>query len=223
MMSIRKFIFTTGKLFLLATIPILMLLGVRFLAGADFILGLTIQFWIFVSFVLLIAGFCQLGIDGRGVIQLNYRNILVIVFAVIIGIFYWITGQTFLAWLFLGSVYVLFLGWITSIGSGFPGWKKLLLEGIFLSLAGLLPALVNQIETRFSTEEFFVALEVVGLMVFWLCLRISFSLWNRGKTQVQSRPKLQIRRGWIFTILGLMIFTGAIFIVIKISTEFLSS
>ncbi len=220
MTDIRRFLNSLGKLIFLALVPTLALLGIRFLADAPFDWRALLQLGLFVSVVLLIAGGCQLGADENRILQFHPGAILLILFIINIGVFYWLSGNTLLAWLLLGGIYILLLGWVTSLGSGLFLMNRVLLEGFFIALAGLLPTLLNQIETRFSTEEFFVALEMVGLIVFWIFLRGVFAFWVRGKPQNIHPAKWQIRRGWLLATLGLATLAGIIFTALEYQRSF---
>ncbi len=208
MKNIRQTIFSVGKLIFLALFPTLAVAGLQYLAGALFEWRIFIQVGFFVGIVLLLAGACQPRVNENGAIQFHPLATLPGLFIVGTGLLYGLTNDTSLAWLLLGSIYVLLLGLAAALGSGLHWLKRSLLEVFFMIVAGLLPTLLNQIETRFSTEEFFVALESLGLMIFWLFLRGTFAIWMRGKRKDVQPAKVHIRRGWLLTALGLAAFTG---------------
>ena len=216
----RQFLYSLGKLLLLALIPTLGLLAIRFLAEADFDWDIILQLGFFVIAILLAAFLCQPGINANARLQFHPPAIGLIIFTIITGIIYFQYENTLMGWLLIAGIYSLLLGWVFVLGSSLPIWKRLFLEGTFMAVAGVLPPLLNQIETRFSTEEFFVVLEVASLMVFWLLLRGMYALWMKKREQETHLAKFQIQRSWFLTGLGLIAFAGTIFTGLKYQSSF---
>lgn len=193
-----------------ALLPTLVLTGIRELSGADFEWAVFLQIWLFVTGVLYLAPICQPKAAGRELIQFQPASIGIILITPGLGILYWLTGNTLIAWLLLAGMYALVLGWLAALGSKIPFWRRLLLEGAFTLATGLLPTLIVQIETRFSSEEYFVALESITLMIFWLALRGMFALSTRRNPTTLAVSEWQIQRRWIILGLafGLLAFGG---------------
>jgi len=186
-----------------ALLPTLVLTGIRGLSGANFEWAIFLQIWLFVFVVLYLAPICQPKAAGRELIQFHPASIGLILIAPGLGILYWLTENTLIAWLLLACMYALVLGWVTTLGSNIPLWRRLLLEGAFTLATALLPTLIVQIETRFSSEEYFVALETAILMIIWLALRGMFALSKRRNSTTLAVSGWQIQRRWI--ILGLIL------------------
>ncbi len=201
MMRLPPNLIPTGRLLGAALLPTLVLTGIRELSGADFEWAAFLQIWLFISGVLYLASICQPKSAGRALIQFQPASIGLILLTPGLGIFYWLTENTLMAWLLLAGMYALALGWVAALGSKIPLWRRLLLEVAFTLATGLLPTLIVQIETRFSSEEYFVALESASLMIFWLALRGMFALSTRRNPTTLAISGQEIQRRWI--ILGL--------------------
>ena len=96
---------------------------------------------------------------------------------------YVIAPLTVVAWLALASFFVLLL-WLDTIFSAQRRfWQRWSVHGLLAAVAGAAPVLLNQAETRFSDEEFFIALQALELAGIWLALLLATRLLGR-----QFRP-----------------------------------
>ena len=87
-----------------------------------------------------------------------------------------------LAWIGLGLFYAVLLQ-LDAILAGRGGrLHRLTLHLLPALCAGALPVILNQMQGRFSDEEFFVALQVLALSVFWLLLLVPYRRLVRAKT-----------------------------------------
>lgn len=204
----------------MALLPVLFLVGIRYLSNAVDDWKVFLQMWIFFSVVLLMASLSHPHMTKNREVQFQPASIGFVLISLSVGILYWFSPGTFLAWLLLGCVYSLLLGWITIFGLGISWGNRILLEGAFTIVSGLLPASLNQIETHFSTEEFFVALEVAGLMTLWLVLRGTYALWTHTKPNKSSPAKLQMKSNRLLFGLGLLIVIGIFFIGLEYQRSF---
>jgi hypothetical protein len=80
---------------------------------------------------------------------------------------------TIFAWLFLALYYIYLIVSAellikSKVGLRISGWL------ILFASAGAIPGLINQVILRFSEEEFYTALMVVFLCIFWLVLWLSY-------------------------------------------------
>ncbi len=129
---------------------------------------------------------------------------------------------TFFAWLFLALYYIYLiiraeLLMRSRMGLRLFGWLIL-----FVS-AGAVPGLINQINLRFSEEEFYTALMVVFLCLFWLISWLSyhFFLFPQRQNEVAEFPSLGNARN---TILNLVILLGIlVFSIIRYQKSFYPS
>lgn len=76
------------------------------------------------------------------------------------------------SWLLLGGWYGLLVQLDRLMSIGLTKLPALLLRLYFTVLAGVVPVALAQMESRFAEEEFFVAVQVMALALFWLMLRI---------------------------------------------------
>jgi hypothetical protein len=122
-------------------------------------------------------------------------------------IVYAFTESTYLAWIATAAFFSLLLR-ITSIGEHNQRlWKHWSTEITLFSAASLLPVITEQIVTRFSSEEFYVAVETIFLGVFWLCLRFSLSILSKSLNGFLPDPSPQ-RNGFSTAIVaGFLILT----------------
>lgn len=129
-------------------------------------------------------------------------------------------GLTFFAWLFLAFYYIYLIICAESlmrsrIGLRLFGWLIL-----FVS-AGAVPGLINQINLRFSEEEFYTALMVVFLCIFWLVLWLSYHFFLSPHRKSEEATKTPLRSNAINTILNLLILIGIlIFSIIRYQKSF---
>ncbi len=98
------------------------------------------------------------------------------------AILYIVSEHTLAAWILITAFYIILLGYVVCLSAKTPVWKRIIIEIWLTIAAGVVPVLFDQIETRFSSEEFFVALQSLVLMLFWVFLRLSYaliaSIWN---------------------------------------------
>jgi hypothetical protein len=110
------------------------------------------------------------------------RNALVVGLGATGALWYALSGATVGAWLLVGAWLWLWL-WLDAHlipdrqrYPGFAAWPITWALRLWLAgLAGAAPVVLGQLETRFSDEEFFVALEALALAIFWLLLWLARS------------------------------------------------
>ena len=194
----------------LTTIPLALLELLRGASGAPFSLpGLLLRWGVIVG-ILLTAHFCRL--QPRSAVHSHWpwRNLVVPAATATAAFGYVWTRTTCLAWLMLGGVYALLLifaeGWWAL--AAIPRRRIRLLAqwavaGTAMTVGGLVPVLVEQAETRFSDEEFFVALSAIALSLFTgLLLGVHLRLAAQSKdTKPQSGLRLDMRLTFVALIL----------------------
>ena len=146
----------------------------RFAWGADFSWLGFFGRWAFIALIVLVA-FAGKPRHVAGSLWVWFWpagvNVVLGVGATIIGLSY---RGTFAAWICLGAWFVLLLQLSVScsaIASRLKRWALYLLLALY---AGALPAIVGQLAGRFSDEEFFVAVQVGVVSLFWLLLQLPF-------------------------------------------------
>lgn len=204
----RQDIVEFGKALFAGILLALLLAGVRLVTGASFEIGSFTQIWLWISLVLWAGTFDQPGNSGQKSLLSLPLTGFVAVLALGSGILYHFTESTLLAWLFLGSLYAGLLRLSVALAAQAGFWQRLLGEGTCTLIAGLLPVCWVQIETRFSTEEFFAVIESAALMLFWLALRGAHAHWMAHKAHFETKARQwQINRSGV--LLGLWLGTFA--------------
>lgn len=87
-----------------------------------------------------------------------------------------IPASTLAVWPSLVAYYAVLLIGINHLTVNRARWIRWLLMGTGALYSAVLPVALAQLETRFSEEEFFVALQAAALIVFWVLLWTAFSL-----------------------------------------------
>jgi hypothetical protein len=157
-----------AKFLLLGLIPLLFLEGIRLMMGAPFTWGGWAARWGFVTGVLVAAVLTRPHSAGRT--RWHWPGLLWLGPGVVAGLVYARIGVTWAAWLLVGTVYVLLLGMETVLAGGRSRLRRWAWRGLLALTAGTFPVALSQLESHFADEEFFVALEALALVVFWLIL-----------------------------------------------------
>ncbi|MFN2234355.1 MAG: hypothetical protein ACK2U1_09000 [Anaerolineales bacterium] len=213
-----------GKTLAAALVPSILMTCIRQLAGATFEWESFIQIWLFVITIVILAHFCQPESVERSRIGFHLASIGLAFFIFGITFIYRLTENVLAAWLILTGIYALLLGWVTALEVKVPLWRKLLLEGAFAFTAGAIPSLITQIDTRFSSEEFFVALESVIFIIFWLMLRaMMIFLKHVMPASLKQDPRLQVKRDKLIIILFLCAAIGILFTITAYQRSFFPS
>jgi hypothetical protein len=201
----RREIVLKGGLILL---PLLFLEAARAANGAVFFWP---DFFVrsgWVISILLLAWLGKLIIRETGTKIFPYRSFILPGLLLLTTLIYWISGTTWAAWLLCGVVWSLLLV-ATDLSSRKWRWPATVaLSGI----AGLLPVVIAQIETRFSDEEFFVLVEVAHLALFWLLLSL---VW---KGVFPAKNKLNAVNGVSIPIKAFVVIAGLLGIMGMIGT-----
>jgi len=85
-----------------------------------------------------------------------------------VGVFYAANGTTWAAWIMLVCWYVASLNVEEQLTDGNAGVGLWLVRGLIVLFTVSIPIGLDQIESRFSDEEFFVVLQVPVLSILWL-------------------------------------------------------
>jgi hypothetical protein len=201
---------------MLSAIPLAFLELVRAASAAPFSFpGLLLRWGVIVA-ILLAARFGRLQHTSGLRWQWPWRGLAVTAVTVVVALGYVWTGATWLAWLTLGCLYTLLLiltegAWALA-GALKRGWTRLLargtVAGLGISGGGLTPVLIQQVETRYSDEEFFAALTAIALMLF-TGLLLGVHLQGSARTRDEDpRPGLRMDVRWIAISLVLLALAG---------------
>jgi hypothetical protein len=125
---------------------------------------------------------------------------------------YALTQSTIAAWVTLASAYVLLidLDWMLTSDGG--SLRRIGLRLLLALGAGVGATAVAQVETRFTDEEFFVAVEALVLALIWLLL-LGASLIVLRFTPTQVPSGVRVRRGWIIGLVGLLGVLGCVVVI----------
>lgn len=111
----------------------------------------------------------------------SYKKIIFIflLLAIFATVIYALTTSTIIAWALI-SLYFVILLWIArKISTQRTLIVRLAIYIIIGLIAGVTTIALEQIQTRFSQEEFFVALQGLALVLTWGLLAFSINLWIR--------------------------------------------
>lgn len=186
---------------LVSILPASLLVGLRLVFDAPISIIVGLEDWCFSICALLGAGFCTIQLAASPK-KLDYsRGLVLLGWLVLSGSIYIWGKSTPAAWLFLAGTYTLLLVSLHFLRDGCCLWQILLLESAFIAIAGTLPVFIEQIETRFSTEELMVALEGVAFAIYWLGLRIAFYWLPKRSKATPSHNKAMPKK-----LLGILLF-----------------
>jgi len=196
---LRTFLIGTLLIFL----SVLLLEGLRFITAASFnTQGLATR-WGFIAGTLILAHVTQ---TSRGGIALA-------ILGLVTGFIYALTFSTIAAWLLLSVTYALlmWIAWRMSIGRSLLG--KLIIYSILALLAGSIPTALEQIESRFSEEEFFTALQALEMAFIWGFLAVITNTWEQSAGE-RTQPTQKIKLAPFGIGISFLIISGS-FIVVK--------
>jgi hypothetical protein len=163
--------------------------GVRLLAGGGFSWERSPACWLLIGGAMIL-GWAQpprLGGKKKGAAAWVRPGLTVLT-----GAAAWVTGRTesfYWAGLTLVLFYGLLAGWEKGLFPGRTAWRKWGTRLVLSLLGGMLPVLYNQVEIRFSEEEFFALLQVLVLSGFTLILILS------AGTEKSSEPGFSFSGG----------------------------
>jgi hypothetical protein len=113
---------------------------------------------------------------------------------VVAGATYGATGGTVLAWLTLGTFWSVLLWMDTAMETARPWLYRWLVRGLLVAMAGALPTVLTQVESRFSDEEFLVAIQALQLAVIWTALLVVYRLgWPPQGGRGQGGLRVDLR------------------------------
>ncbi len=166
--TIHSWVWIWIKLSFLGIIPLIFLESIRIILGASFTLVELVTCWVFVTGVLIAVTLARW--YPLGGISWHWRARFLLISSVIVGLIYSQVRTTTVAWILVGTVYVL-LFYVEIILTSNRSWFVRLTLRVSLALvAGFFPVALSQLEARFADEEFFVVLELLVLSVFWLLM-----------------------------------------------------
>jgi len=204
---------TVGRWVALSIIPVAFLELLRGAAGAPFSLTGILARWGVIVGVLLAAQFGRLQWVSSVRWLWPWRGLLVPGMVTAAALGYAWTQHTGLAWLTLGGLYALLLifargYWILILPRR---WTRFLARwvvvGVTAAVGGLAPVLIEQVETRFSDEEFFAFVSAVALSLF-TGLLLGAHLWLSAQSK-ETKPPSGLRLNIRWALVGLALLTAA--------------
>jgi hypothetical protein len=200
----REIVLKCGLIFL----PLLFLEAARAANGAVFFWPdfLIRSGW--VISILLLAWLGKPVLRETGAVIIPYRSFILPGLLLLITVIYWISGTTWAAWLLCGAAWSVLLV-ATDLTSRKWRWPVTV---ALTAIAGLLPVVIAQIETRFSDEEFFALVQAALLALFWLLLSL---VW---KGVFPAKNKLNAVNGVTIPIKPFLVMAGLLGIVGSIGT-----
>ena len=180
----------------LSAIPVAWLELVRLAAGSAFSWGGLVARWALVALLLCVSWYTRPRSSDETSLLWPYSGVVSLAAGSLAIIYYVLSGATAAAWLVLGALYIVLLGMergLTSGGSILWRWAA---RASIIALGGAVPVALAQIETRFSEEEFFIALPGLALSIFTALLILAQALLARYQPR-PAKAGLRIRRHWL--------------------------
>lgn len=157
----------------LSVLPVLFLMMVRQVSGAPILWSNLILCWVFVIGVLAIGHLAHpVFIEGSHW-MFSWTSGVLFALAGLAWVGYAFVGGIGLAWIALAFWYAFVIVLDQVLASGRRMVQAWIKRGLLLGASGTVPVLVAQVQTRFSEEEFFVALYVVALSFLSLLLLLA--------------------------------------------------
>lgn len=194
-----------GRLLLLALVPSLFLESLRLSAGAPFTTFGFVGRWGFAAGVLLGAVLTRPERVSRS--KWCWPGVFWLIPGLGGGLIYSLSGATWSAWLLVGTAYILLLNLETMLTGNRVWFRRWAWRSVLAGIAGLFPAALSQVESRFADEEFFVALEALALALFWFLLLWAYWLGFRSRLALVRRG---VRVDWrvVSLIFCVLVFGG---------------
>jgi hypothetical protein len=155
--------------------------------------------WLAVAAIVVLAWFCWPPASPANAIARPRVVLLLLASAAIVSVAYLAGATTVAAWMLVVVIWVLLLGLQDLLVVGHRA-GQVVVWGLFALMGAGLPVILAQWETRFSEEEFFAALQVAALCVFYLLLRASLVMLRHALLRL-PRAGAPIRRRWLMLVL----------------------
>jgi hypothetical protein len=174
--------------------------GLRLMVKAPFTWNGLATRWMFVAVMLFTAQWTQPYSVGGPRYIWPWPGVLAAGVGVGVGLIYGLNRATWAAWVVAAVWYLLLLGLSRVFSAGLG------VQGLLALAGGAVPVAIVQLESRFANEEFFAALQVLALGLFWMLLSAAqrqLSKWG----SMPERRGLCLDRRW--PILTLILLTSA--------------
>jgi hypothetical protein len=192
----------------ISAVPVIWLEGVRLVAGAPVAWSELAVRWAFVAGLLVVSRWTQPHAISETAFVWPWPGVLALAIGGGAALLYIVRGTTWAAWIALSALYLLLLGLeggLSSRGNTFWRWGA---RGLLVLLGGAIPVSIVQVESRFAEEEFFVALQALVMVIFWVLLLVARRLLV-GREPRPNQPGLRLDRRWtglslfLLTLIGL--------------------
>lgn len=188
----RLVLATTG----ISAVPAAFLQALRLAAGAPFFWSTLAEHWLLVTSLLLIAHIAQPYPVDEDRSVWPWAAILALGLGAVATVAYSASTVTETAWAMLAMLYLLILLLDRGLANGGGVVWRWSVHLFLMLLGGVVPVSIAQIESQFAEEEFFVALQAVGLGLFTALLLGAQGLLARW-APAQARPGLRLDRRWL--------------------------
>ena len=192
-----------------SAIPAAWLEVARLVAGGTFAWDGLAARWALVALVLFVSWYTQPRSSGDAHLVWPRSGLLVVATGGLAILYYIVSdGGTGAAWLLTIALFTVLMGLERGLTSCGPaGWRWIVRASI-VALGGAVPIVLAQLETRFSEEEFFIALQGLVLSIFTALLLLALGVLARRQPS-PMQAGVRIRRLWpglaivVMTVLGL--------------------
>ncbi|MCG8348024.1 MAG: hypothetical protein MI924_09630, partial [Chloroflexales bacterium] len=183
----------------LIAVPLLVLEGLRLLVGAPFAWSGLLVRGLFLLAWLLLAWIAQPSInndnnDASADLRWSWLGLFVVCLGVGAVVAYLLSRAIAAAWIGLLIWYVLLFWLDTVLVAGRGRLVRGMGHCLLALVAGLSTVSAVQVESRFSDEEFFVAIEALALALCWLLALIAWRCLSRVVSAPSIQPALRLTR-----------------------------
>jgi hypothetical protein len=158
-------------------------------------------------FIMIFYWLGRLGRDSENRWIITPSFIAILLLGILSGVYYLVFRSSVSAWFFCSGIFTILLLIEPTFTSHKTSLIRWLMRFGFALLSGSVIAILSSMETRFSEEEFFYAIQSIFLSTIWLFLRIISGLF----------PSKVIVRGYRFPLKfsGVFLITSSIILVIS--------
>jgi hypothetical protein len=176
---------------LVSWIPLFFLEGMREMANEPFRWTGAAGRTVFVAATLMLALVC-LPRPTNGSWLWPWWGVIAGIGGAAIGIVYLLNGNTTAAWIVLIFGFAVSLDIDFALTDGRTAPARWAIHALLALAVGATAAILTQMESRFAEEEFFIALQAIGLAIFWMLLQMAFGfivrIFSVQKTSLSGIP-----------------------------------
>lgn len=176
-------------------------------AGATFAWSMLLGRGLFVAGVLFLAQWVYpFYVQEKGYVW-TWSNTVVVSSLCVTAFLYRMSGATWVAWGLLMALYVFLLNLDALTAQCQMVFLRWVWRGFLIVIGSSIPVMLTEVESRFAEEEFFVALQVLALVSFWVLLLSAHHILIRYRTS-SPQSGLRLAPRWLVFAVSLMFVMG---------------